>query len=186
MVYSISCTPTLASDAEATFAPRLLLSCCCVLFWLLLLHPYQISFCYREAFSMSSDTSMYLHHSLQVIPMPPMDCTNVGSQCLCLWLWRSPAWASSPNKFQQNMLFPEHDWCIDLKSQRAARLVEQLGVPLELDTDGIWCALPSSFPENFKVRSHLSRSLELTLKILIWYLICQRCYVFEALPWYLS
>ena len=40
--------------------------------------------------------------------------------------------------------------------QRAARLVEQLGVPLELDTDGIWCALPSSFPENFKV--HLTAS----------------------------
>jgi DNA polymerase epsilon subunit 1 len=29
--------------------------------------------------------------------------------------------------------------------------VEQIGVPLELDTDGIWCCLPSSFPENFKV-----------------------------------
>ena len=40
--------------------------------------------------------------------------------------------------------------------QRAARLVEQLGVPLELDTDGIWCALPKSFPENFKVRPALS------------------------------
>jgi len=25
-------------------------------------------------------------------------------------------------------------------------------MPLELDTDGIWCALPGSFPENFKVR----------------------------------
>ena len=37
-------------------------------------------------------------------------------------------------------------------AQRAARLVEQIGVPLELDTDGIWCCLPSSFPENFKVR----------------------------------
>ena len=35
--------------------------------------------------------------------------------------------------------------------QRAARLVEQLGMPLELDTDGIWCALPASFPENFQV-----------------------------------
>ena len=40
--------------------------------------------------------------------------------------------------------------CDDLL-QRAARLVEQLGTPLELDTDGIWCCLPSSFPENFKV-----------------------------------
>ena len=35
--------------------------------------------------------------------------------------------------------------------QRAARLVEKLGLPLELDTDGIWCALPASFPENFEV-----------------------------------
>ena len=35
--------------------------------------------------------------------------------------------------------------------QQASKLVEQLGLPLELDTDGIWCALPSSFPENFKV-----------------------------------
>lgn len=37
--------------------------------------------------------------------------------------------------------------------QRASALVEQLGMPLELDTDGIWCALPGSFPENFKARS---------------------------------
>lgn len=29
--------------------------------------------------------------------------------------------------------------------------VEQLGKPLELDTDGIWCALPGSFPENYKL-----------------------------------
>ncbi|XP_032807748.1 DNA polymerase epsilon catalytic subunit A [Petromyzon marinus] len=32
---------------------------------------------------------------------------------------------------------------------QARELVEQIGRPLELDTDGIWCALPSSFPENF-------------------------------------
>lgn len=35
--------------------------------------------------------------------------------------------------------------------QRACKLVDQLGLPLELDTDGIWCALPGSFPENFQV-----------------------------------
>ena len=35
--------------------------------------------------------------------------------------------------------------------QRAARLVEQLGLPLELDTDGIWCVLPASFPETYQV-----------------------------------
>lgn len=33
--------------------------------------------------------------------------------------------------------------------QAARVLVEQIGKPLELDTDGIWCALPASFPENF-------------------------------------
>jgi len=33
--------------------------------------------------------------------------------------------------------------------QRARQLVEQIGKPLELDTDGIWCALPASFPENY-------------------------------------
>ena len=29
-------------------------------------------------------------------------------------------------------------------------LIEQLGIPLELDTDGIWCLLPKQFPENYK------------------------------------
>lgn len=40
--------------------------------------------------------------------------------------------------------------------QSARVLVEQIGKPLELDTDGIWCCLPGSFPENFlfKTRYH--------------------------------
>ncbi|KAK7202921.1 hypothetical protein BZA70DRAFT_86937 [Myxozyma melibiosi] len=33
--------------------------------------------------------------------------------------------------------------------QMARALVEKIGRPLELDTDGIWCILPKSFPENF-------------------------------------
>ena len=41
-----------------------------------------------------------------------------------------------------------------LSAQRAAELVRKIGTQLELDIDGIWCALPGSFPENFKVRSH--------------------------------
>jgi DNA polymerase epsilon subunit 1 len=32
--------------------------------------------------------------------------------------------------------------------QMARELVERIGRPLELDTDGIWCMLPGSFPEN--------------------------------------
>ncbi|KAI9311051.1 hypothetical protein BX666DRAFT_2032324 [Dichotomocladium elegans] len=33
--------------------------------------------------------------------------------------------------------------------QLARQLVERIGRPLELDTDGIWCILPKSFPETF-------------------------------------
>lgn len=33
--------------------------------------------------------------------------------------------------------------------QMARQLVERVGRPLELDTDGIWCMLPATFPENF-------------------------------------
>ena len=32
--------------------------------------------------------------------------------------------------------------------QMARELVERIGRPLELDTDGIWCMLPAKFPEN--------------------------------------
>ncbi|CAG8479600.1 11654_t:CDS:2 [Racocetra fulgida] len=39
--------------------------------------------------------------------------------------------------------------------QTARQLIEKVGRPLELDTDGIWCVLPSTFPENvtFKLSS---------------------------------
>jgi DNA polymerase epsilon subunit 1 len=37
--------------------------------------------------------------------------------------------------------------------QQARQLVEQIGRPLELDTDGIWCVLPASFPENFTFKT---------------------------------
>jgi DNA polymerase epsilon subunit 1 len=36
---------------------------------------------------------------------------------------------------------------------KAREIVENLGRPLELDTDGIWCVLPSSFPENFEIHT---------------------------------
>lgn len=34
---------------------------------------------------------------------------------------------------------------------KAREIIEQIGRPLELDTDGIWCVLPSSFPENVEI-----------------------------------
>lgn len=33
--------------------------------------------------------------------------------------------------------------------RRAREFIDKVGLPLELDTDGIWCVLPVSFPENF-------------------------------------
>ncbi|KAF4695117.1 hypothetical protein FOZ60_005854 [Perkinsus olseni] len=36
--------------------------------------------------------------------------------------------------------------------REARAFVDRLGLPLELDTDGIWCMLPKSFPENFQFK----------------------------------
>ncbi|RLO03229.1 hypothetical protein DYB28_000926, partial [Aphanomyces astaci] len=46
--------------------------------------------------------------------------------------------------------------------KQARQLVEQLGRPLELDTDGIWAMLPGSFPDKFKftLKDGSTRSLE--------------------------
>ncbi|UMM15271.1 hypothetical protein L5515_002763 [Caenorhabditis briggsae] len=40
--------------------------------------------------------------------------------------------------------------------KEARKLVDKIGKPLELDTDGIWCLIPASFPENvtFKLKNH--------------------------------
>ncbi|KAF7306469.1 DNA polymerase epsilon catalytic subunit [Mycena indigotica] len=43
--------------------------------------------------------------------------------------------------------------------QMARALVEQIGRPLELDTDGIWCMLPGVFPENFKFKLDNGKSI---------------------------
>lgn len=45
---------------------------------------------------------------------------------------------------------------------QARELVEQIGRPLELDTDGIWCILPKSFPENFKVQTASGKKLSIS------------------------
>lgn len=36
--------------------------------------------------------------------------------------------------------------------KRSKELVEKIGKPLELDTDGIWCALPKGFPETIELK----------------------------------
>lgn len=43
--------------------------------------------------------------------------------------------------------------------QMARALVDKLGRPLELDTDGIWCILPKSFPEEFEFKLRNGKSL---------------------------
>ncbi len=44
--------------------------------------------------------------------------------------------------------------------QMARQLVEQIGRPLELDTDGIWCMLPGTFPENFQFKLSSGKPLQ--------------------------
>lgn len=51
--------------------------------------------------------------------------------------------------------------------QMARKLVERLGRPLELDTDGIWCILPKTFPENFTLRTKNGRKMTLEFPCLM-------------------
>ena len=44
---------------------------------------------------------------------------------------------------------------------QARELVEQIGRPLELDTDGIWCILPKSFPDKFTFIAKNGKKLKL-------------------------
>ena len=46
--------------------------------------------------------------------------------------------------------------------QMARQLVERIGRPLELDTDGIWCILPATFPENFSFKLKNGKKLGLS------------------------
>lgn len=46
--------------------------------------------------------------------------------------------------------------------QLARQLVERLGRPLELDTDGIWCMLPAAFPENFAFKLKNGKKLNIS------------------------
>ncbi|XP_077998858.1 DNA polymerase epsilon catalytic subunit A-like [Glandiceps talaboti] len=46
---------------------------------------------------------------------------------------------------------------------KARELVEQIGRPLELDTDGIWCVMPASFPENYVVKTTDAKKSKVTI-----------------------
>uniref|UniRef100_A0A452R0U0 DNA polymerase epsilon catalytic subunit n=1 Tax=Ursus americanus TaxID=9643 RepID=A0A452R0U0_URSAM len=46
---------------------------------------------------------------------------------------------------------------------QARELIEQIGRPLELDTDGIWCVLPNSFPENFVIKTASVKKPKVTI-----------------------
>ncbi|XP_043787268.1 DNA polymerase epsilon catalytic subunit 1 [Apis laboriosa] len=46
---------------------------------------------------------------------------------------------------------------------RAREIIEQVGRPLELDTDGIWCVLPASFPDNVVIHTTHSKKKKLAI-----------------------
>lgn len=45
--------------------------------------------------------------------------------------------------------------------QMARSLVERIGRPLELDTDGIWCILPSTFPDRYSLKCKDGKKIHL-------------------------
>lgn len=47
--------------------------------------------------------------------------------------------------------------------RKAREIIEKVGRPLELDTDGIWCILPSSFPENFTIFTSVEKKSKLSI-----------------------
>ncbi|XP_052253908.1 DNA polymerase epsilon catalytic subunit A-like [Dreissena polymorpha] len=46
---------------------------------------------------------------------------------------------------------------------KAREIVEQIGRPLELDTDGIWCVLPATFPENYVLKTTNPKKPKVTI-----------------------
>ena len=50
---------------------------------------------------------------------------------------------------------------------QARELVEQVGRPLELDTDGIWCILPASFPQDFKMITKTGKKVSIPLCLVV-------------------
>lgn len=46
---------------------------------------------------------------------------------------------------------------------KAREIIEKVGRPLELDTDGIWCVLPASFPETFTIQTEHAKKKKLKI-----------------------
>lgn len=46
--------------------------------------------------------------------------------------------------------------------RRAREFIDRVGLPIELDTDGIWCMLPVSFPENFTFKVKEGKPLNIS------------------------
>jgi len=46
--------------------------------------------------------------------------------------------------------------------KQATKLVDRIGRPLEIDTDGIWCILPASFPENYAFVTEKGRKIPIS------------------------
>jgi len=46
---------------------------------------------------------------------------------------------------------------------KAREIIEKVGRPLELDTDGIWCVLPASFPETFTITTEHPKKKKLKI-----------------------
>lgn len=46
---------------------------------------------------------------------------------------------------------------------KAREIIEKVGRPLELDTDGIWCILPGTFPQDFEILTNHQKKSKITV-----------------------
>lgn len=46
---------------------------------------------------------------------------------------------------------------------KAREIIEKVGRPLELDTDGIWCILPGTFPQDFEILTNHAKKSKITV-----------------------
>lgn len=46
---------------------------------------------------------------------------------------------------------------------KAREVIEKVGRPLELDTDGIWCILPGTFPQEFEITTNLPKKSKINV-----------------------
>lgn len=90
---------------------------------------------------------------------------GIADTAVVCCITRAP-FAEGTGKWMQQAVSPvqaEAEQFFGLLSTLLGDLSSFLRRPLELDTDGIWCVLPNSFPENFVIKSTNAKKPKVTI-----------------------